>query len=387
MKNLSENNEKSFLNEKEAVNFFKEVCSTDVWKRCYTNELEAMPIDNAPILMQEIRQKLAIPAEVSDESMQECMESYNIGLKVPSESKMECYPIGDTAFGTMIQRAGYQNSPVLTVLSEKAAQRVMAPCNKAAVLNLGFKCFKNRALVLIRDEKIRAVLSGDETDYSVLDYSELVSVFKEELDNQFENVSFEEAFASHQSFSTVYSFKDSTVNTAIKKIFNKAGEFRTAVRMTSSDVGLSGANLYPYIIADGITYMIGMPLTLTHKDRHCINDFRDNARMIMAMFKEASQKLADMEHVKVRNVAGCFLRIAKQVGLPKGICCEYAPDLEQTYGNNCYQIDIYWALYDMLETYLSDNDVSNGRKLALEEGISRVVFSNMGDYDLPFQWE
>ena len=105
------------------------------------------------------------------------------------------------------------------------------------------------------------------------------------------------------------------------------------------------------------------------------------------MFKDAEEKLEKMETAKVRNVAGCFLRAAKQVGLPKGICCEYAPTLENLYGTRCYQIDIYWALYDMLEKYLSGSDATNARKLALEEGISRVVFSNMADYDLPFQWE
>lgn len=388
MKNLNEVDERCFLSEKEALDFYANVCNTDIWKRCYTNELEAMPIDNAPILMEQIITTLGIAPDVSTTSIQECMESYNLGLNVPFDNGLVCYPIGDTAFSTLIQRAGYQNSPVLTGLNEKNSQKVMAPCDKASVLNTGFKCFKNRALVLIRDEKVRAVLSGDETDYSILRYNELVTVFKDELAKQFKGVSFEEAYASHSSFTTVYSFHDEQVYNAVEHIFaKKLNKIRTAVRMTSSDVGLSGANLYPYIIADGRTFLIGQPLSLTHKDRHSVDDFRDNAAKVMSMFKDAEEKLEKMETAKVRNVAGCFLRAAKQVGLPKGICCEYAPTLENLYGTRCYQIDIYWALYDMLEKYLSGSDATNARKLALEEGISRVVFSNMADYDLPFQWE
>ena len=60
MKNLNEVDERCFLSEKEALDFYANVCNTDIWKRCYTNELEAMPIDNAPILMEQIITTLGI---------------------------------------------------------------------------------------------------------------------------------------------------------------------------------------------------------------------------------------------------------------------------------------------------------------------------------------
>lgn len=391
MKNLNEENEKILLVEAAAENLFEKICSTDVWQRCYTNELEVVPIDNAPILMQEIRQKMNISNEVSDESMSECMESLNLGIMVPGDTGYTGYPLGSTAFGSLIQRAGYQNSPVLSLLTAKQVQNPMSPVDKADVLNKGFKCFKNKSLCLIRDEKVRAVLSGDDADYSVLPFDQLLKTFKEELNNQFTDVSFSQAVASNDYFSVMYAIKDKSLNQSIKDAFSKCGidisSMTARCMLRSSDVGFSGANIYPYIAGKGKERMIGTPISLTHKNQHSIADFRDNVAQVMSMFKAAADKIGEMQQTKVKNPAGCLLRIAKHVGLPKKIACESAPIIEAQYGSNCLQCDIYWAIYDIFDKAIEDNKLSEARKIALEEGISRIVFSNMEDYDLPFQWE
>lgn len=391
MKNLQENQEKIFLTEEPALKLFNDVCATDIWQRCYTNEIEVVPIDNAPILMENIRQKWNIPAEVSDESISECMESINLGINVPQTNGYVCYPVGDTAFSSLIQRAGYQNSPVLSLLTAKQSQMPMSSLNKSSVLNMGFKCFKNKSLCLIRDEKIRAVLSGDESDYSVLPFNDLAKVFKDELRLQFNDVEFFQAVASNEYFSLMYTINDKTLNDTIRDTFYQCGidiSFMTArCLLRSSDVGFSGANIYPYIAGKGKERMIGSPLSLTHKNQHSVDDFRNNVKQVMSMFKEAEEKIKIMQQTKVKNPSGCILRIAKHVGLPKNLSCEAAPIIEAQYGNNCFQCDIYWAIYDIFDKAVETGRLSEARKIALEEGISRIVFSNMSDYDLPFQWE
>lgn len=391
MKNLHEGQEKIILIEEAANDLFDKVCGTDVWQRCYTNELVVVPIDNAPILMDSIRQRLGVAKEVSDESMSECMESLNLGIKIPETNGYSCYPLGDTAFGSLIQRAGYQNAPVLSLLTAKQAQNPMSPMNKSSVLNMGFQCFKNKSLCLIRDEKVRAVLSGDESDYSILPFDELATAFKEELCSQFKEVEFSQAVASNEYFSTMYAIKDKALNNSIRDAFLKCGIDTSGMTirclLRSSDVGFSGANIYPYIAGKGRERMIGTPLSLTHKNQHSVADFRANVNQVMSMFKEAADKIDAMQQTKVKNPSGCLLRIAKHVGLPKKLACESAPVIEAQYGSNCYQCDIYWALYDIFDQTVEDGKLSEARKIALEEGISRIVFSNMADYDLPFQWE
>lgn len=391
MKNLHEDQEKIFLTEESALKLFSDVCSTDVWQRCYTNELEVVPIDNAPILMDSIRQKWNISAEVSDESMSECMAEINLGVKVPQTNGYVCYPVGDTAFSSLIQRAGYQNSPVLSLLTSKQSQTTMSSLDKSTVLNKGFKCFKNKSLCLIRDEKIRAVLSGDDSDYSILPFNELAAAFKDELCFQFHNVEFAQAVASNEYFSLMYSINDKALNESIHDTFLQCGidisHMTPRCLLRSSDVGFSGANIYPYIAGKGRERMIGSPLLLTHKNQHSVADFRNNVKQVMSIFKEAESKIKTMQQTRVNHPSGCLLRIAKHVGLPKNLSCEIAPIIDAQYGNNCFQCDIYWNLYEIFDQAVDTGRLSEARKIALEEGISRIVFSNMADYDLPFQWE
>lgn len=390
-KKLYENNEKVFLNEETATRFFKQVCDTDMWKRAYTRELHVVPVDPVPILMQEIRDKIKASATVTDESMQQCMDESMLALSMPMETRYEAFPIGNTAYGSLLQRAGYQSSPVLTCMSDKASQKAMSPHSKAEVLNIGLGCYNNKSLALIRDEKVRAVHSGDDEDYSILRYDELLATLKSGLETQFDQIKFHDATASHEYFTTTYEIEDKNLNHEITSVFSKAGidvkNMVPSVRLISSDVGISGANIYPLIRNNTITRMIGLPLVLTHKHRHDITDFAANVSKVMAMFKEASAKLSEMEQEKVKNPAGCLLRIAKHVGLPKKISCEAAPIFEDMFRTNACQIDVYWKLFELLDDYVATSNVSINRKYQIEEGICRFAFTNMADYDMPFQWE
>lgn len=391
MKNLHETQEQMLLSEEGALNLFEKVCKTDVWQRCYTSELQALPIDDAPILMEEIRKKMNIAADVTDESMTENMESLRIGLSIPFDTEKRSYPLGETAYSSLIQRAGFGTSPALINLTEKASQKTMSPLARANVINEGINIFRNKALILIRDEKVRAVLSGDESDYSVIPFDQVVSVLKTYLVGQFNGVQFESAFASHLYFGITYQISDEKLIQGINRIFSNVGintgKLKAAIRLVSSDVGLSGVNLYPYVHGNGQTFMVGTPLSLTHKNQNGLTEFANNCSKIMAMFKDSEARFQEMEQKKVNHVYGMFVRIAKQAGLPKKLSCEKAETLEAMYGANARQIDIFGGLYEVLEDYDAEKQLTNERRLTLEEGISRVVFSRMEDYDMPFQWE
>lgn len=390
MKNLVENKELCFLDESVAEEFFEKVCSTDVWKTCYTKELKVIPIDNAPILEQNIRSELLISPEVSSDSLLENMEELNIGLQIPFDEGYVGYPLGDTAYGTLVQRAGFQNSPVLFIQKNKAAMNAMSPYKKADVINMGLACYKNLSLVLIRDEKVRAVLSGDKSDYVVLPFNNLMESLKVRLTDMFFDVAFKMAFASHSFFGVEYKFKAGglgDLTTVFAKRNVDTSDMSLSVKLVSSDVGLSGANLFPYIHMKNNSFMLGKPLVLTHKNQHSLVDFNVNIAQLDSVFLESAEKIEDMNRQAVKYPAGCLLRAAKQAGLPKKLSCEAAEAIEAMYGSNCLQIDIFMALYEILEKYDAEVDLSLSRRVLLEEGISRIVFSRFSDYDLPFQWE
>lgn len=61
----------------------------------------------------------------------------------------------------------------------------------ANVLNACLQLFPAEALLLIRDEKVSAVHSGDSVDYSILPINELLATLKDKLDDRFPGAEFE----------------------------------------------------------------------------------------------------------------------------------------------------------------------------------------------------
>lgn len=377
-------------NEDGAHKLFKDVDDATIWQRCYVKELIAVGIEDTPILMERARTALNAGPDVSDESIQESMEYINLGLQVPFDNGYHGHPLGDTAFASLIKRAGYASSPVLTNLCDKNAQKVMAPEAKALVINQGMACFSNKVLVMIRDEKVRAVLSGDEADYSPIPFSELIATFKSGLKSQFKDVFFVEAAADHAFSSALYIIKDDDLNASIREAFTNAcidtSSMTVAACLISSDVGVRGANIYPYLKSATRSMMIGSPIKLTHMHGHNINDFSVNVGKVVSMFRDTSEKLKQMQTEGVKHPEGCLLRLAKQIGLSKKISCEVAPNFAGVYGNSTTQLDVYWELQDIYEQMKTET-LSEARKIQLQENIARVCFDNMHDYDIPFKWD
>lgn len=134
--------------------------------------------------------------------------------------------------------------------------------------------------------------------------------------------------------------------------------------------------------------MIGTPLSLTHKDRHTLDDFKNNVQKICSTFKMVADMFERLEKIRVRNMDSMIRRIAKQVGLPKKLSCEAAEQVGGAYGSNAYATDVYWELYSILEKYEADSPTfSQGKRLSIEEGIARIFVGHIEEYDVPFQWE
>lgn len=391
MKNIKENDTIRLNDEGEAFALFKKVDADTIWQNCYTYELEAVEIPNAPICIAEVKAKFSCDLSVSDDSIFENMESFNLGVKVPFENGYHGYPLGDTAYGSLIQRAGYGASPVLMTLNDKASQNMMPPARKAEVINLGLECYKNRVLVMIRDEKIRAVHSGDESDYSRLPMSELARILRDELLNAYSDIVFSGAGIDHYFTTIEYVINDAVTKDAIEDVFDLAmidtHNMELCVKLITSDVGISGANLYPCLKGAGKLMMLGTPMVLTHKHKHSPKDFAENVRKVASMFKDATSRLAEMEKKVLKNPEGCFLRLAKQIGFGKIPSVEAASSFVAMYGTRPSQLDLYWALQELYEGITSAKNINEQRKITLQENLARLAFGDLEGNDLPFNWE
>jgi len=375
---LKEDEVKKFELEENAVAFFKTQEAEQIYQSCYTNELQAFPIDMGPILAENLRIEKNMP--VSSESIIEVMNASKMGLNVPGETKYSAYPLSITGYMTLLQRAGFGAAPILTALKAKKGADEMPAELKATCINHGLKCHTNKALLLIRDEKIRAVLSEE---YSVMSIMKLIEVLDEEL--PIYGGTFKEATASHLSSSVTYELNDKPLRQELSDVLKKADGL-PYLRLITSDVGLSGANIFLGIHAkNGTEYPLGLPIRLIHKAVD-IMEFKKNVNSIAAHFRDIAEKINEMATKKVYYPAGMLSAIGKKIGLLKKEVLITADIVKNTYVS-AYQLDIYYELVDLISKIANQEKYSSDKIFALEESLCRIVFAGMGEYDYPYSWE
>ena len=109
----------------------------------------------------------------------------NLGLALRIDG--ELYPLRDTAYKSLLDRAKIGGTAL-----PKLERGVLAQ-----TLNACLKLYSSEALALIRDEKVAAVHSGDQKDYSVLSIDALLQALKLKLDARFPDNEFEQGYSDH----------------------------------------------------------------------------------------------------------------------------------------------------------------------------------------------
>ena len=121
------------------------------WVRCKVNELQIEPLDaNSPLYSCSLPMAPGVTRDAVDDTAE------NLGLAMDIDGAI--YPIRTTAYKSLLDRAKIGGT-VLPKLSRKVLSDVLNEC---------LKLYPSDALILIRDEKVSAVHSGDAVDYSVL---------------------------------------------------------------------------------------------------------------------------------------------------------------------------------------------------------------------------
>lgn len=185
----------------------QEQAKNSQWKRCSVRSLRILPLDEESSLTDDI-------SAFAEGTTQEAIDDTVLGLGLAIRVDGKLYPIRDTAYKSLLDRAKISGS-VLPKLSRKTL---------ADVLNECLHMFNSEALVLIRDEKVSAVHSGDARDYSILPVDELLTVLKKKLDERFPGGEFKEGYRDHSITSATFTFprqREELLETYIKLLETK----------------------------------------------------------------------------------------------------------------------------------------------------------------------
>ena len=163
----------------------------------------------------------------------------------------------------------------------------------------------------------------------------------------------------------------------------KCRDLKASVRLTSSDVGISGANLYPTLIADGRNIPLGNPLKLEHKNGASMRDFEKKLSMLYSQYDLAIGKLKDLIAVTVKNPSNAMVGVMSKIGIPKKYGVPALEKFNAIHSSGfCSAHDIYYGIAEVI-FFMQCADESGVRITQMEETVSRALNVKWQDYDIP----
>lgn len=93
-----------------------------------------------------------------------------------------------------------------------------------------------------------------------------------------------------------------------------ADDMKAALRVSTSDVGTSGANLYPMLLC-GLrqnTIALGDPLRLSHENGATLEQFDKQLGLLFGKYQAALKNLTRLLGILITNPGNCMIGIMKR---------------------------------------------------------------------------
>ena len=363
---------KGFFREGDFLAFIEEREENSDWVKVKSSELRFYPIADGHRASSMLEEKLR-------EKGKECvfkdtMEHTRLILKV----RDELYPIRSCAIKTILERARVSGNALNKVQKTELAQ----------ILNYCMKVAGGDALLRFCEDKISAVHGGDASDYAVLKTPELFRRTVEYLQDNFSGYTFAGASYDHSIVTAVWSLdNEEALLKEYKESLQTHGlpcdEIQLGLRLTTSDTGQSGANLYPMIFfgSELRNIPLGSPLKLHHKNKADLARFDEQLNLLYAQYSKALGNMQSMMDVYVLHPINAMLGVMKRIGIPKKYATLIAEDYRLKRGDTaCSAYEAYLQISEVI--YLMQCDGAEGSKIVMmEENIARAVHLRWKDYD------
>ena len=343
------------------------------WERHKISDLSIEPLGMASPLRLDLNR---FAPDVEKEAVEDTAKNLGLAIRIGGE----LYPLRDTANKSLLDRAKI-NGTALPKLSRE---------DLATVLNYCLQLFDRDALVLIRDEKVSAVHSGDETDYSVLPIDQLLTALQKKLDSRFAGNVFKEGYADHSIASgewTMPGQREDLIGIYLKTL-KAHGRGRLAdrlvpgIRFTTSDTGVASAKVSALLLGGQYALHLGSGIAVDHRHQTTVADFEVALDQLFAQFCDGVAKLQSLLDVRLEYPVNAMTRVCKKLSMPKKEAVEAIRMFEMAFGANVATAhDVYVAMQEILFTLKAEN-APQSKVLAVEENMARALSIRWADYDL-----
>ena len=354
------------------LDFHQEQAKGSQWTRCRVNSLGVEALDEASPLYGSLG---AFAAGTTTEAVEDTAKNLGLAIRVNGE----LYPVRMTAYKSLLDRAK---------IGGTALPKLPRPI-LAETLNACLQLYTSDALVLIRDEKVSAVHSGDVVDYSILPIDALIETLKKKLDERFPGNVFETGYADHSMTGASWKMpnqKDDLIGTYAKTIA-AMGQSRLAdklvpgIRFMTSDTGIASAKVSAILFGTQHPIHIGGCIAVDHRHGKTVSDFDTELDQLFAQFGKSMKQLEKLLTIKLDYPINAMTRVCKKLSMPKKAAVEAIAMFKMSCGETATAHDVFMAMQE-IPYNLKLEDTPESKMLAVEENMARALTLNWREYDL-----
>ena len=373
MQNCQDNYSTTFHSYSAMYDYHDEQAKKSQWLTCRVNELQVEPLDASSPLYGNLS---AFATGTSLDAVKDTASNLGLAMQVGEN----LYPLRMTAYKSLLDRAKIGGTAL-----PKLSRSVLAE-----VLNACLKLYSSSALLLIRDEKVSAVHSGDSTDYSVLPINELLGTLKAKLDARFPGNEYECGYCDHSLVSASWKMPDQKEDLlgAYTKLLASQGKTAMAdklmpgIRFITSDTGVASAKVSALLVGGQHPIHIGGCIAVDHRHQKKVSDFDAALDQLFAQFGDSIAKLQKLLEVHLDYPVNAMTRICKKLSLPKKAAVEAIAMFEMAYGGGTATAhDVFLAMQE-IPFILKTENTPESKLLVVEENMARALTFKWGDFDL-----
>ena len=353
--------------------YHEEQSKHSLWVRSRVDGLQVEPLGKGSSLYGDLS---AFAAGTTKEAVDDTAD--NLGLAIRVDGNL--YPVRVTAYKSLLERARIGGTAL-----PKLSREVLAE-----VINACLGLYSADALLLVRDEKVSAVHSGDAMDYSVLPVDELLMVLKEKLDVRFPGNEFGSGYCDHSLASACWTMpaqKEDLLGAYVRLLDSQgksamASRLMPGIRFTSSDTGVASAKVSALLIGGRYSIHIGGCVAVEHRRQSKVADFASALDQLFAQFGDSVAKLKKLAEVYLDYPVNAMTRVCKKLCMPKKAAMEAIAMFEMAYGGGpATAHDVFLAMQE-IPFILKSEKAPESKLLSLEETMARAVSLKWSDYDL-----
>lgn len=366
----ADNFSKSFLKEVELHQYLEEVEKRATWFEVPSKELRVY----------EAGQILEKPESKEERICMEVLrDTKNHSRLLLKTNQTEAYQLGSSAIPTLESRARISGAALSSV----------EPAVLAEILNQCLKVAKGKALLRVSEGKVRAVHSAEKNGYQVYPLPEVFMLASVYIRGEYKKSTFLEGYADQTMVSAIWQIEDHRLEEVYGEIMEKYGKqvkekLTATIRITSSDVAASGANIFYSLMEGQRKIALGTDMRMRHNNSVEFQQFTENLLSTFECYKNALKGTVEkLCAISIEYPVNTMIGIMTKQGFGKKNVAEIVDCFKATFGDApCTAYEVYCGIGEIL--FLAQSKGISGRTMVeLEEKVAKCTSMKWREYDIP----